>query len=34
VDGSSAIVRMEESRTPITGDAAGGREVAEQQIAA
>ena len=34
VDGTSAIVRMEESRTPIAGDAADGSEVAEQRIAA
>ena len=34
VDGTSAIVRMEESRTPITGDTAGGSEAAEQRIAA
>jgi hypothetical protein len=34
VDGTSVIVRMEESRTPITGDAAGEGEPAEQQIAA
>jgi hypothetical protein len=34
VDGTSAIVRMEESRTPITGEMAGGSEAPEQRIAA
>jgi hypothetical protein len=34
VDGTSAIVRMEESRTPTAGETAAGAEVAEQRIAA
>jgi hypothetical protein len=34
VDGTSAIVRMEESQTGIAGDPAGGTEVAKQRIAA
>lgn len=34
VDGTSAIVRMEESRTPTAGETACGAEVGEQRIAA
>ena len=34
IDGTSAIVRMEESRTPISGDAARPAEMAERRVAA
>jgi hypothetical protein len=34
IDGTSAIVRMEESRMPIGGDAARPAEMAERRVAA